>query len=370
MSVREIEAKSILRKQKRIDSWFVSRYGLNLYRGCFHNCAYCDGRAEKYRVNGIFGQDLEVKVNALALLRQALLPSKRKKPLHPSFIFLGGGVNDAYQPIESRYRLARGALEIFLETNWPVQILTKSTLVLNDLDIILRIHEQKRALVNFSFSTIDDDLASLFEPGVPSPTKRLEAMRTIKSKGIPTAMFLMPVLPFITDTTEQLTMSIQAATDVGADYIIFGGLTLKPGRQRAFYYSILEKLKPDLLPAYERIYGHNPTGAGNESITHELHRRFHRIVKNKKLPVRMPLEYYSDILDSKDRLIVILEQIDYMLKLRNVKSSFGYAAYQLLSVEDLHPGIAQLNTDKWVKQVAEEILVTGRSRLYDKLLIE
>ena len=94
MAITEIHAKSILRKQKKIDSWFVSRYGMNLYRGCTHNCVYCDGRAEGYYVEGEFGKDLEVKVNAVDILRRELDPARKRKPFGSGFIFMGGGVTD------------------------------------------------------------------------------------------------------------------------------------------------------------------------------------------------------------------------------------------------------------------------------------
>ena len=129
MTIIAKEAKSILRKYKRIDSWFISRYGMNLYRGCLHDCAYCDGRAEKYQVAGNFGQDIVVKTNAIEILRRELNPHRRRIPLTRGFIILGGGVGDSYQPVENTYHLARKTLELLYQYHWPVHILTKSTRV-------------------------------------------------------------------------------------------------------------------------------------------------------------------------------------------------------------------------------------------------
>lgn len=98
MTIRETEAKSILRKHKRIDSWFISHYGMNLYRGCTHNCAYCDGRAEGYYVDGEFGEDVTVKVNAIEVLRRELNPKRKRTPFKRSFIMVGVVVGDGYQP--------------------------------------------------------------------------------------------------------------------------------------------------------------------------------------------------------------------------------------------------------------------------------
>ena len=112
MKIREVEAKSILIKRKKIDSWFVSHYGMNLYRGCEHNCVYCDGRAERYYVDGVFGENVTVKINAAEILGKELDQKRRRVKLKPSYIMLGGGVGDSYQPIEEKYGLTRRILEI------------------------------------------------------------------------------------------------------------------------------------------------------------------------------------------------------------------------------------------------------------------
>ena len=112
MPVTEIQAKSLLRKFNRTESWFLGRYGMNLYRGCGHNCIYCDGRAEKYYVEGDFGKDIVVKTNAAELLTKELDPSRRRKPLRKGFVILGGGVCDSYQPIEAHYKITRKLLSI------------------------------------------------------------------------------------------------------------------------------------------------------------------------------------------------------------------------------------------------------------------
>ena len=153
MTVREIEAKSILRKHKKIDSWFITRYGMNLYRGCRHNCVYCDGRSEGYYVEGEFGKDVVVKVNAIDILRRELDPKRKRVPFRPSFVMLGGGVGDSYQLVEKKYELSRKTLDLLIRYKYPVHILTKSTLVERDLDLIKRINEQNRAIVSFSFSS-------------------------------------------------------------------------------------------------------------------------------------------------------------------------------------------------------------------------
>ena len=118
MTIKEIKAKTILRKHKRIDSWFISQYGMNFYRGCAHNCTYCDGRAESYYVEGEFGNDIWVKVNAIDILRKELDPRRKRVPFRPCFMMLGGGVGDSYQPIENKYKISRRALNFLSQTTY------------------------------------------------------------------------------------------------------------------------------------------------------------------------------------------------------------------------------------------------------------
>ena len=195
MTTKEVIAKSILRRYRKIDSWFISRYGMNLYRGCAHNCVYCDGRSENYYVDGKFGEDITVKVNAVEILQHELF-LKRHNTFRQGFIMLGGGVGDSYQPVEKRYQLSRKALQLIYKYNFPVHILTKSTLVKRDADIIGKINKQSKAIISFSFSSVDDKISAIFEPGVPSPSERLKTLAFFKKENIACGMFLLPVIPF------------------------------------------------------------------------------------------------------------------------------------------------------------------------------
>ncbi len=183
-TLHETIAKSLIRKHKRIDSWFISRYGFNIYRGCEHNCIYCDGRAEKYYVEGEFGKDIRVKINAPDLLRRELDPTRKRKPMKKAFILPGGGVGDSYQPAEKDYKLTRQVLKVINEYNFPVHMLTKSTLVERDLDILTQINNNTKAIVSFSLSSVKENIARVFEPGLPSPLKRIETLSKVKTMGL------------------------------------------------------------------------------------------------------------------------------------------------------------------------------------------
>jgi len=371
--VKEIEAKSILRTYKKIDSWFLSRYGMNLYRGCTHNCVYCDGRSEGYYVDGEFGSDVSVKTNALDVLRWELGPHRKRIPFKPGYVMVGGGVGDSYQPIEQQYELTRKTLALLAEKKLPVHILTKSTLVKRDLDLLEKINETNKAIVSFSFSSTDESISRIFEPGVPSPQQRLETIVFLKDRGLACGMFLMPILPFITDTREVLQRTIQDAKDVGVDFIIFGGMTLKDGRQKKCFFDTLQKRYPNLLLEYQMIYKGSKWGEATFDYNVQLNQMFQTLMNVYKIPMRIPPELFKDILNQNDLVIVILEHLDYLLKLEGKRSPYGFAAYSLSQLQvPISSMRYQLQSIKGVgsttEKIIQEILTTGGSTYYERLL--
>ena len=368
----EIEAKSILRKRKKIDSWFLSRYGMNPYKGCEHDCVYCDGRAEGYYVEGEFGKDIAVKINILEVLEKELKTQGKRKPLKPAFTMIGSGIGDSYQPAERKYNLTRKSLELLSEHNRPVHILTKSILVERDTDVITEINKKSGAIVSFSFSSMDDEISRLFEPGVPPPSARLETIKRLKGHGISCGMFLMPVIPFMTDTEEQIRRSVEEAKKAGIDFIIFGGMTLKNGRQSYHFYEFLEDHYPGLVEKYRDIYKENKWGAAGGGYYASINRLFHRIARESGMPVRIPLRLFRDMLCENDLVVVLLEHMDYFLKAEGRSSSFGYAAY---SVSMLDKPLSEMKGDirkiRGIGDAAEriigEILEKRTSSYYEKL---
>jgi len=371
--VKEIQTKSILRKHKKVDSWFVSRYGMNLYRGCEHNCVYCDGRSEKYNVDGVFGKDVVVKTNAIDLLKKELDPRRKRIPIQQGYIMVGGGIGDSYQPIEKKYNLTRQTLELLYNYDFPIHILTKSTLVKRDLDILKKINKKTKAIISFSFSSVDDKISSIFEPGVPLPKKRLDTIKLFKSNGISCGMFLMPVIPFITDTPKKIEESVRKAKKADVDFIIFSGMTLKKGRQKDYFYDNLQLNYPNLLPEYSYTYKENKWGAVIEEYYESIHKTFSIISKKYKVPVRMPCYLFKNFLSLNDLVIVILEQIDYILKLNGKKSPYGYAAYSVSKltqpISNIKGSLRQLKgVGPITEKIILEIINTGSSSYYEKLM--
>ncbi len=373
MHITEIEAKSILRKSKSVDPWFISSYGMNLYRGCTHNCVYCDGRTEKYNVEGEFGRDISIKINAPLILDRELNPKRKRTPFKSGYVLFGGGVCDSYQPAEIKYGLSSKALKVIYSYSFPVHLLTKSILIKKDIDIIKRIHEKNSAIVSFSFSSANNQISSVFEPGVPFPDKRLEAISFFKSNGIPSGAFLMPIIPFITDTREILEESVSKIKEAGADFIIFGSMTLKDSRQKEYFYKTIKNKYPELLDRFDNIYKYNKLGGAIPEYIDSLHYLLHHICRKYKMPVRIPRCLFENILDENDYVSVILSHIDYMLKIRGCKSPYSYAAYTVSKVKE---PISEIKTKllnlkglgRTTEKVILEILETGTSRLYESLI--
>jgi DNA repair photolyase len=247
MRYREITVKGILNHVRGNDDCFGLSYNLNLYRGCEHQCIYCDSRSRCYQISN-FNEEVLIKINALSLLEEAL-PRKRQIGL------IGfGSMNDPYTYAEQHYQLTEGALAVIAKHRFPVHIITKSDMVLKDLRVLKEINRVK-ARVSFTMTTTDDDLARKLEPGAPSPSRRLAAMQELSRNGIETGVVMMPILPFIEDSPENISQIVQASAKHGAGYIIPAfGMTAREG-QREHYYLKLDEHFPGLEEKYETIFG-------------------------------------------------------------------------------------------------------------------
>ena len=260
----EIEVKSILNKTKRRDPWFLDDYTVNPYSGCSFNCLYCYIRGSKYGEH--MEEKLSVKTNALELLDKQLALRAKKNQYG---IIVLSSATDPYLQFEKEYELTRGCLEIILNHRFPVHIITKSDLVLRDLDLLGQINEAailppdlerslpQKTIISFSFSTIDDHIASIFEPGASPPSLRLSTLKTVLNEGFLSGVSLMPLLPYITDTKEHLEAMLQTFAALKVNYIFPAGLTLfgsGAGDSRTLVFRAVAKHYPDLLPKYERLF--------------------------------------------------------------------------------------------------------------------
>lgn len=226
-----------------------ARNGMNIYRGCTHGCIYCDSRSRCYGFTHPF-EDIEVKRNAPALLEQKLR-SKRKKCMIGT-----GAMCDPYLHCEEELRLTRACLEIIDRYGFGVSVLTKSDRILRDLDLLGSIQEKSKAVAQMTLTTWDDRLCRIIEPEVCVTSRRLEVLRTMKEAGIPTVVWMTPLLPFINDTKENLEGILEGCLEAGVKGILcFGmGLTLREGN-REYFYQALDRHFPGLRREYQRRYG-------------------------------------------------------------------------------------------------------------------
>ena len=224
-------------------------YGMNIYRGCSHGCIYCDSRSKCYQFTHPF-EDIEVKRNSPELLEIALR-SKRKRCMIGT-----GAMSDPYMHCEEELRLTRKCLEIIRKYGFGAAIQTKSDRILQDIDLLDEINRSAKCVVQITLTTYDDDLCSILEPNVCNTKRRIEVLEKMQERGIPTIVWLTPILPFINDTEENITSIMNECVRTGVKGIIdFGmGLTLREG-DREYYYSALDKHFPGLKQRYIRTYG-------------------------------------------------------------------------------------------------------------------
>ncbi len=267
---REILVKSVLNKTKRRDSWFLDDYTINPYSACSFNCLYCYIRGSKYGEH--MEERLSIKINALEILEKQL--KNRSKKQQYGIIVLSSAT-DPYLQVEREYQHTRKMLEIILRYKFPVHIITKSDLVVRDFDLLKRINENAilpvdlqsallhNVFITFSFSTVDDVIGKIFEPGATPPSQRLEVLKQTLAAGFHSGVSLMPLLPYITDTEVHLHLMFKAFKEVGVKYIFPASMTLfgeGPSDSKTLVLKAIGKHYPHLLTKYEKLfaYGFQP----------------------------------------------------------------------------------------------------------------
>lgn len=227
---------------------FTSDYGINIYRGCTHGCIYCDSRSEVYQMNHKF-EDIEVKVNAPELLKRELV---RRKP----FMVGTGAMTDPYIPLEKRLKNVRKCLELIYRYGFGFACLTKSDLVLRDIDLLKKINEKTKAVVQITITTADDELSRIIEPHVCPTSRRIEVLEKLKENGIPTVVWLCPILPHINDTEENINLILDTCieNEVKGVLNLGMGLSLRE-RNREYFYKKLDEKFPGLKKRYIEEFG-------------------------------------------------------------------------------------------------------------------
>ncbi|MBU3204404.1 SPL family radical SAM protein [Clostridium algidicarnis] len=250
--MHEVEVKGIL----------SAKNGMNIYRGCTHGCIYCDSRSRCYQINHDF-EDIEVKTNAPKLLEDALR-RKRKKCMVAT-----GAMCDPYIHLEESLRNTRKCIEIINTYGFGLSIQTKSVRILKDLDLLKDINEKTKCVVQMTLTTYDEDLCRIIEPNVSTTKERFEVLKVMRDNGIPTVVWLSPILPFINDTEENIRGILKYCVEAKVHGIIcFGmGVTMREGN-REYFYKKLDEYFPGMKDRYIERYGYSYelTSADNEKL--------------------------------------------------------------------------------------------------------
>jgi len=302
------DVKRVIRKQLFAEPYFVSKYSFSPYMACEHACKYCDGRAEKYYVQGDYEKDIIIRENLPDILKIELSKLREK-----GIIFIGSGISDAYQPVEESEKIMRRSARIILNSKFSAAVLTKSSLICRDLDIWKQVNEKNGFTLMISLITLNDDHRKIFEPNASSVQERLHTLKLFKNNGIPVGVMAMPFLPLINDSHDQMKLLIEKVIDAGADFIFPGCLTLRPGNQKKVYFDIITKHFPRLISRYNELYGKELiSGNPSYSYRNDFYKMTGRILQQKKILERIPHKIYKDRFSICDEIFILLDHMQHL----------------------------------------------------------
>ena len=242
-----VPAKNIVYRTKSPDAWFGLDYNMNIYRGCSHGCIYCDSRSDCYK-NTDF-DTVKIKEKALQIMRDDL---RRKVK---TGVIGTGAMSDPYNPLEQKYKLTRNSLELINAFNFGVGITTKSDLIVRDIDVLQDIKSRSPVIAKITITTADEEISANIEPKVSSVAKRFKALSTLSSAGIFCGVLMIPILPFINDTEENIINILQMAKEAGAKFVYsYMGMTLRQGN-REYFYEQADRLFPQVKEKYIKRFG-------------------------------------------------------------------------------------------------------------------
>jgi len=336
MELNEKIVKKALKRGHFPEPFLLSRYALSPYQGCTHGCSYCDGRAEKYYVEGIFDRDIVVRSNLPELLEK-----ERSLLREPGFISIGSGTTDAYLQAENECRITRKLLTILQDIGYPVMIATKNVRLLEDLHLLKAIHKKSRVVVAVSLTSIDDRTLKHFEPGASPASERLDMLKKLKEEGIGAGVLAMPFIPGVTDAPESLNSLFASIASIGVDFAIPGAMTLRPGRQKEHFFEVLKSWDASLLPRCTELFRSNrPGGTPDWNYRQQLYPVFMDMWNRYKIPPQIPHYLYKGVINKCDELFLLLN---------HMKELYGYKG---VDTRPLSAAIKRYGT--WLAEVRKE----------------
>jgi DNA repair photolyase len=358
------EFKTILNKRKFIDSWFWDRYGINGYNGCIFGCVYCDSRSSKYYLPTDFENDIIVKTNVKEMLDKRITNART---LLPDVVGMSGA-SDPYHPAEVKFQNTRQCLEVLEKHKYPVHIITKSKLVLRDLDLMDKIGENNWSCVSVTITNTNHDVSTFLEGRAPSPQERFDIIKTIKEtkRHIQAGVLLLPIVPFFCDSDEGLENMVRRAKESYADYLVFGGMTMRD-MQAVWFMKHLQKKYPDLVEKYEDLYQfrYDPDSSKYEG-SYAPQRRSYVLKINKKvlslsgkynLPYRIKRYVPGDY--RKSNYIIAEELLNESYRLQVTGKAWSNMYWAGMNIQNLKESIAEVaarNELQKIRNVTDEIL--------------
>jgi DNA repair photolyase len=324
-------------KRGSLSDYFTnSLYSCASYRGCGHGCRYCDGRAEKYYVEGDFEKDLEVR-RGLPEALAAALAKERERSLdgRRCLVSVGSGVTDVYQPLERKEQLTRRCAAVFASDAgtagipdlqvppYPVLLLTKSSLILRDIDLWKKVHSRTGFILLLSITPLEESLRKELEPSAPPMEERRRTAEEFCKAGIPVGILAMPLLPGLSDSGEALHSLYAWAAETGVAFVMPGGLTLRPGRQKSLYLETLARLnRPELLQKYEVMYRENrASGAPTRKATGALHDSISSIIRETGMPFLLPHRIYRTMVPDYEALHILFSHMRELYRFRGIETA-------------------------------------------------
>ncbi|MFW9975001.1 MAG: radical SAM protein [Candidatus Thorarchaeota archaeon] len=399
-----IKAKSLLSKPHVADSWFHMNRSLNAYRGCEHGCVYCDGNSEYYHVDNFYSH-IKIKENAAQVLQKELkklgFTSRTELESETLWSFLDeedakrivekvprklvvaacGGVSDGFQPAEREHKVTYQILETVLDYGLPVFILTKSNLVLEYLDLLREIHDRAFANVAFTITCADDEVQKVFEPNAATTSERFAALKEIRNAGLYGGVMATPIIPTIGDNLENMTELVKKTKQANGEFIQFGGMTLKPGRQKDYFMRVIKRKYLAKYDAIERIYENNNTYGQpiwKRLPVHVMTMGYHICrefgLRDRSVRHKIPHEHQSNNLVLGVLLDIVFRMGMHLGMPRNmIKPYWELAARIERGVDELgelkHRGDLKTNLmiDGSMTQTIEEILKSGTCQVLSNL---
>lgn len=301
------EVKKILKKNNYIDSYFASKYSFSPYMACQHACKYCDGRAERYYVEGDFEQDIVVRKNTAQQLDEDLT-----KERDWGVILVGSGISDAYQPCELEEELMTASLKVLIKHKYPLFIITKSASILRDIDLLDELNQLAGVTVSSSLTFPDDKHRKIFEPNASSIEERVDSLRILKNRGITIGITAMPILPKIVDNPVDLERLFDLYKSLKPAFVLVGGLTLRPGSNKNIYMQVLKKHYPQYLGIYEEMYRRDFfSGSPLREYSNPFYERAYTLMAKKDLNTFIPFQVYKERFPIYEVIYIYLKHLKY-----------------------------------------------------------